>query len=402
MNHTPTQSTEAEYSDQLTLLQENTELQKMVEKVGMERSWWSANCRWKRTYARFNPRTVPYATILLETTESPQEICQIEASFDRLSDNGKSRVSISDTKFGFLRVTKFPYDPWMPALPEILSRHGRATVVRYRPGKRCTIRFDYPDRKHSEYAKVFTDESGASIYKDSIELWTAFENGQLDFAVARPIRWEPETRTLWQGEVDGTPVKTRLFNRYNGCELAEKMGVALASLPQSRLQPETTFDSRDQMKRSRRYASELCDRLPDLADLTTRLVDNLAVIHDAFGNHQKVAIHGAPHVHQWLYSQSRLGLVDFDRFCSGDPELDVATFISEIDFENPKEVPIQEINQAFRDGYESIFGPLNPTLLNAYRAHKRLAKALKAARAVRPDYQRRPKRNVIRALECLE
>ena len=95
-------------------------------------------------------------------------------------------------------------------------------------------------------------------------------------------------------------------------------------------------------------------------------------------------------------------LVDFDRFSLGDPELDVATFISEMDFENPKRVPVEDINRAFRNGYETIAGPLDSRLLNAYRAHKRLAKALKAARAVRPDYERRPERNLRRALECLE
>ena len=390
------------YQDKLELLQQDSKLQGIISKVGASHSWWSANRKWKRIYARFDPHSVSYVTMLFETTEGPQEICQIEASSNKLSESGKFQISMSDREIGFLRMTKFPCDPLMPMLQEVLARPGQATVVRYRPRKRCTIRFDYLDTNQVEYAKVLAGDSGAGISRDNIELWSAYKKHILHFAVARPIRWEPETRTLWQGKVDGVPVKERLFNRNTGFELAGKMGIALASLSQSGLQPAMTFDGHAQMERSSRYANELSDRIPSLDEPVNQLIQKLTAIHSGMGGHQKVPIHGAPHVHQWLYNGTCLGLVDFDRFCLGDPELDVATFISEMDFENPKKVPIQEINNAFQNGYESLFGPLNTDLLNAYRAHKRLAKALKAARAVRPDYERRPKRNLQRALECLK
>ncbi len=44
---------------------------------------------------------------------------------------------------------------------------------------------------------------------------------------------------------------------------------------------------------------------------------------------------------------------------------------------------------------------LEPSLLAAYRAHKRLAKALRTARALRPDGDERAERHLARAAECL-
>ena len=39
-------------------------------------------------------------------------------------------------------------------------------------------------------------------------------------------------------------------------------------------------------------------------------------------------VHGAPHQHQWLADGQRLGLIDFDRFALGDPELDLAVTLA--------------------------------------------------------------------------
>ena len=96
-----------------------------------------------------------------------------------------------------------------------------------------------------------------------------------------------------------------------------------------------------------------------------------------------------------------MGLVDFDRICFGDPELDAATFIAEMDFEDHQAVPVEEINGLFLEAYQSVAGPLDNDLLQAYRAHKRLAKALKAARALRVDGDLKAMRHIDFACRAL-
>ena len=58
---------------------------------------------------------------------------------------------------------------------------------------------------------------------------------------------------------------------------------------------------------------------------------------------------------------------------------------------------VDELSQAFREGYESVAGPLNEELLIAYTAHKRLSKALRVARALRPDGDERAEQILNRA-----
>ena len=111
-------------------------------------------------------------------------------------------------------------------------------------------------------------------------------------------------------------------------------------------------------------------------------------------------IHGAPHAHQWLDNGDQLGLVDFDGFALGDPELDVATFMAEIDFEDGEKAPIAAINQRFLAGYAAVAGPLDEQLLHAYRAHKRLSKALRNAYAIRNDNDMRVERALGQAITC--
>lgn len=65
--------------------------------------------------------------------------------------------------------------------------------------------------------------------------------------------------------------------------------------------------------------------------------------------------------------------------------LDVANFVAEIDFERGAFHPTERLNAAFCDGFGSVDGPLDQRLLAAYRAEKRLSKALRSARALRPD-----------------
>jgi len=139
------------------------------------------------------------------------------------------------------------------------------------------------------------------------------------------------------------------------------------------------------MERTERYMQRLKQLVPTLSDSLDQLYRALLHIHSDFTHFPLFPVHGAPHSHQWLDGGSRLGLVDFDRFSFGDREVDVATFLTELEFENIDAAHFNRLKEAFLDAYQSVAGPLHPTLLWAYRTHKCIAKADKAARAVHPN-----------------
>ncbi len=350
-------------------------------------SWpvWKQSSVWKTIWNRFDPdcQDQPYLSLLLQQESCSWHMCLIEISQEEPVNDG-GIVLLNDDILGWIKIRRFPEDPVLTTLPVVISEcQDNIEILRYRPYKRCTFRYQDSDSQMPVFGKLFADQRGQGIHTQSQSLWQASNTGQLNFQVAAPIRWDSTTNTVWQAAIQGDPLVDQLFSA-TGLETARRIGLAAASLPSSQLRPVNRFGGVAQMQRSLKYAKELIQRLPDQRDSLTALMHKLHRIH---ADHQSLArlkpIHGAPHAHQWLECGERLGLVDFDRYCLGDPELDAATFIAEMDFEDRKTVPVDELNAIFLDAYQRVAGKLDARLLQAYRCHKRIAKALKAARSIR-------------------
>jgi len=370
-----------------------------IDRQGAARGWWASGRQWRRTFGRRFLDESRYCAMLFEAVGAPQELCLVEA-FDELryESAGKFVSHAIGRQIGALRLSRFPCDPGLPTLARLLSGLDDVRVLRYRPGKRCTL--STGEDSGRRFGKVFADDRGALIHRGSEQLWDASVSGSLGFDVARPLGWDPELRTLWQGVVPGQSI-TATLRSDAAAAVAFRMGVACASLAVSGLEPPESFDGNDQCERTSRYAAELARWLPGRRDELNAAVECLRERHSAYGGKPALPIHGAPHAHQWLDSGSRLGLVDFDRFCTGDPELDVATFVAETDFEDTGLVPVERINEQFVSGYESVYGPLDWPLVQLYRTHKYLAKALKAARSVSPRGLPKAERHLERAIASL-
>lgn len=197
------------------------------------------------------------------------------------------------------------------------------------------------------------------------------------------MRWDSETQTICQVVVKGKPILHRLSGQ-GAVDLVARIALTVASIAKSCLMTNLTFDGLAQMNRTYPYLQKLKQRAPLLSSSVEEPFEALSRIHHHFENNSLFPIHGAPHVHQCLDDGQRLGLVDFDRFSLGDRELDVATFLTELEWEGSMNWKFHQFKQTFLSAYESVADPLNPTLLWAYRAHKCLAKASNAAQAVRP------------------
>lgn len=387
------------YRELLTVLESDQFVLRALARIGEQKSWWQDSRAWHRTYGSFEPLQPAIATLLFESATPAQEICRVEVFGEKPQTTNAAEAVVQQKEIGWLRVTRFPYDPALPTLSEVLDDSRTAIVLRYRPHKRCTIRFDAANA-NGVFAKVFPDARGYDLHRESVALWSAAQAGQLDFEVARPIRWDAATHTIWQSKVDGAPIFEKMQTS-EAPDLARRLGQAAGSLACSNLAPEQALDAGAQMQRTRRYAKELSKRVPRLKNETAFFLEALQEIHNVNSPRPLRPIHGSPHPHQWLENGARLGLVDFDRISLGEPELDIATFIAEMDFEDETKYPVEAINAAFIAGYESRAGKLNRELLRAYRGHKHFSKALKAARAVRTDGEARAERNLQRALHCL-
>jgi Phosphotransferase enzyme family len=331
---------------------------------------------WRRIYERFEPDRDPYATCVLASDDPPQRIVRLDVSGDGI------------------RATRFPEDPRLRTLPQVLTERSR--VVRYHPGRRCTIRTG-EDGSSTSFVKVYADGRGARIHADGLELSRAADRGELDFLVAGPEGYDPELRAVWQSSVGGEPVKHRLDE-----PLARRIGEAAGSLPRSAVRPRRQRNRPSELARSASRCADLVRRVSGLREPARRLLVALETILAACRPAEPRPVHGALHVAQWLENGSGLALLDYDSLALGDPELDAATFLADLDVQNRERVAVDRLAAAFIAGYEAAADPLDPDLLAAYRAQRRLEKALRVARTLRPDGDEKAGRRLQRALDCLK
>jgi hypothetical protein len=340
-------------------------------------AWLDGARAWVRVYGRTAGSN--RATLVYEPDGDPDAAMCV-----RIGGNGES--------VGALRnVSAMPWfaDPALPALPDLRARHRGLRPVRYRPGKRCTLKLEGP---RPLFVKCVADDRGRAINEDARLLDQAQRAGLLGFSVARPGGWLPGLKLIAQYQVAGSPVVPRLWS---DTALAGKLGAANASLIAAPLRPMARFTYADQMRRTAKYARRLEKRVGGVAGLLGELMMRLGNVEPG---HADRPIHGAPHAHQWLEADGKIALVDFDRFSLGDPELDVATFVAEADFEDAPGA------LAGADAYLGAFGarwPLNADLVRAYRIHKHVAKALRVSSAIRPDAAARAHAIIAAATEML-
>jgi Phosphotransferase enzyme family len=361
------------------------------------RRWLDPRRGWRRTVGRFEPSADVFAHLVLETPPPYQEIVVVAISHTARNDGGGDGAAVPGA--GWARLSRLDDDRALPTLAAVRSDIGPHEVMRYRPGRRCTIRVDDPHE--TRWVKVFADDRGASIFRDQEALAREHRRGALAMAVAEPILLDADRRAVWLGNVPGSPVVHRLLGP-GGERLASRMGRSLASIAGSGIAPQRDLTAEHLLRRSIRNAADISSRVPELSGSVERLLAHLHRAHENASGRAHRPIHGAPHPNQWLEHGDTLGLVDFDGLALGDPELDVATFQAEVDFETGSERARVGVNTAFQAGYESIAGPLDATLLAAYRAHKRLAKVLRTARAIRPDGDVRAARHLAVALDTFE
>jgi hypothetical protein len=386
------------HREHLVALRAGDAVLEAVADAGRDRSSWRSDRSWRRTFGRIELDREQYATLVLESGDDPQTTALVEVFEGRPKRRTGEGAAVRARGLGWLRIVSFLRDPSLTTLPAVVASVERAAVVRYRPYRRCTLRVE--GRGRVRFAKVFPDGRGERIHAAGQALWAAARRGGLPFAVPRPGAYTPRTRTVWQELVAGEPAIAELYGA-RGAEMAGSMGAAAAALTRSRLVVPTTYAATTQLADSRRKVRELIRLVPRLAFAANELLRELRAVHAGAEARPPRPIHGAPHANQWLICGDRLGLVDFDRVALGDPERDAATFIAELDFEDRTKLPVDELNEAFLAGYQDVAGALDPSLLRAYRAHKRLAKALRTARALRPDGDERAERHLARAAECV-
>lgn len=323
---------------------------------------------WERTYGRYRPGEAPWAVLVLEGRPAVPGAPLVLA------------VEFRDAGIDRPLVRSFADDPSLPGIGAALAELEDVVVLRYRPGMRCTMRA----RAGGRTVIVKIAPAARTADQDARALWDAHLAGMLPFAVAEPLRWDPATGTLWQGLVPGRPILDDILSA-DGPALTRRLGGALAGLARADVRPAGRAPAAGQLDRTDRAVRRAAARVPDLAARLDAAAAWLRSAQESLPDVPLVPCHGAAHLHQWLLDGRDLGLIDFDRFALGEPELDVATYVAELETERGILRGADVHEAAMLEGFSAAGVPLDPRRVWLHRQHKRIAKITRTAMALRPD-----------------
>jgi Phosphotransferase enzyme family len=327
---------------------------------------------WRREYARYHPGQDPWAVCLYESRDG--SLLRIDAL------PSAERAALVHPTIGPLRITEFPDDAALPGLSAVMAMLESAQIVRYRPGKRCTLRGFAAGGER--FVKVVP--GGERIYEEALKLWEIFKGSAFSLSVAEPYGWHAPTSSFWQGVLPGRPVHAEAFGA-DGERFAYRLAAALGELATSPLEPSLLNSATHHLQRTSQTIARAALALPALEPRFAQLRLELERRHAALGERRLVPVHGAPNLHRWLVQGSRLGLVSFDRLALGDPEFDLATLVADLDSDRAPQRPVAAIEAALIAGYESKGLRIDLQRLRLYRAHKRALAMVRTAWAVPPD-----------------
>jgi aminoglycoside phosphotransferase (APT) family kinase protein len=265
-------------------------------------------------------------------------------------------------------------------------RRLRVRPVRYRPGRRCVLRYDLETDGPVAvcYAKVFRPETFTRVAAQT----AAVAGSPAGTPLTPPLlaTW-PDLQTLVTAAVDGRGAGTELADprlaEARRARLAHRLGELLGAFHGLAGVEAPRMSAADQLRSVRTAALALRHVDPGLGARLDLLLDRLAasappdgpdvLTHGGFRAGQVVVCHGG-----------ELRLLDLDGLCAADRARDLATALAQLFWlgvRRPEHRAVRPaIERGLLSGYEHRAGPLDRDTLRWWRAAALLQVAVRRYR----------------------
>jgi hypothetical protein len=218
-------------------------------------------------------------------------------------------------------------------------------VLRYKPGNRCTIRYDLsyapddatPGRPGVVVVKTYATDAGAGTWAGMRALWASPLGRGDQVRVAEPLAHDPERHVLVQGVIPGDRTLKQLVRSAlrDGSPAAEEgLGVALdrtaaglAALHGCGVRHGRPVSWDDELGKLRAALTGLALAGPGVAAAAEALIDALAATAAARPPDPSGPAHRAFRPAQVLLDGT-VGFIDFDGFCQAEPAMDAGVFVA--------------------------------------------------------------------------
>jgi len=241
-----------------------------------------------------------------------------------------------------LRVSAFPHDADLPSLPQLMnpavvgpllggSSRSRVDLLRYRPGKRATVRVRF-DGTRSLVAKAYhKPEKAAAVAEESVALADAV-------AGARVLGFAPTEAHLdelgWvvQRPVGGRPLDALVHNpRLSPADAEGGVRLAARALAELHASDPTLHRQRSVAKELKRFGTRsagIATVNATVGELGAGLAQRLIDLDDRLPAAHVGPVHGDCKPSQFLLAGPRVHLLDLDHCGISDQAADVGTFMA--------------------------------------------------------------------------
>ena len=265
-----------------------------------------------------------------------------------------------------MRAYRFPNDPILPsltkalnpqtvsaalaaALPDFQSSTARilrcdVRPLRFRPGRRCTMRLDVWLREKDSgvihhrvlYGKIYHDlEKAEHVYNQMLSISSSIpaQQGHVSFATASAFL--PELAMVLQDPIEGVPLDSLLSCNTGAWDSRGFAGTiaaasALAAFHSSGLAAGKPRSISTELARFKKRGARIGQVNPELSNEMIRLADALSSWLDTLGHWGATTrlVHGDCKPAQFLINNQQVALLDFDHCGMADPAVDVGTFLA--------------------------------------------------------------------------
>jgi hypothetical protein len=265
------------------------------------------------------------------------------------------------------------------SLPYLVGPAGappQITVVRYKPGARCVLRytFDEPSGRRVLFGKMIAADSGP-LANNISALQQESSRVQDMPLIAGPVAYWPDLRMLVQRAVEGSELHTVAFD--TGVDVAArqqwmgKAGRGLAGLHSATGAGAPTRDIPEDADELDAYTAPMAQADRDLASSFAGAVESVRANYERAGS-SLVASHGAFRTDQFMIQGDELVMIDLDSFCMSHPERDIGNLLAYLTWKAMRQPQhasfIEGAPKHFLHGYAAVRSAPDESRITLYEA----------------------------------
>jgi aminoglycoside phosphotransferase (APT) family kinase protein len=265
-----------------------------------------------------------------------------------------------------MRVSRFPHDAALPglikalepqtvsaALAETLPEYQSSVVrilrcdvtpLRFRPGRRCTVRLSVWLRDKESgaiyrrvlYGKIYHDlEKAERVYQQMLALSRSLPAKEGRSAFATASAFLPDVAMVLQEPMEGVPLDSLMSCNTGAIHPRALAGTllaasALAAFHGSGLVDGKTRSISTELGRFKKRGGRVGRVNPELGSEIIKLADALSAWLDTLDRWgaRSCLVHGDCKPAQFLIQDQQVALLDFDHIGMADPAVDVGTYLA--------------------------------------------------------------------------